>query len=351
MLINPKVTVAIPVYNVEAYVAKCLTSVINQDYDNIEILIVYDVSDDNSLQVTIDTLVSSKFPFRIIKKNEVDKGIGKSRNIILDNLTGDYLFFVDSDDSIDSHTISLLVTEAKLNSADIVAASHRFVNEQGREIQVFKNNEKFQYDKKQIFDNSSFKKYVYVQNGYFSVYSWNKLYSTIFLKDNNLRYVHDVVEDAVFSFLEIRHLTKIVLLPDITLDYLTRNTSITNAIMYKDMSFEIAKIYISIRDFEYSINDPEIFEDVCSNIGVFHFCYTMIVRDSYKSKKITKQDKLELCRKAFDTPYIKWKSFFPLLLAKKKSLILLLMIKMFPFKLNMMIVNLYHRYSKYLRSL
>jgi glycosyltransferase involved in cell wall biosynthesis len=344
MSFNPKVTVAIPVYNVEAHVAKCLNSVINQTYDNIEILIVYDSSDDNSLQVTMDTIVSSKFPFRIIKKNELDKGIGKSRNVVLDNLTGDYLFFVDSDDSIDSHTISLMVNEAKLNNADIVAASHRFVDEQGKIVNVFKNGEKFQYDEKKIFDNSSFKNYVYVENGYFSVYSWNKLYKTIFLKDNNLRYIHNVVEDAVFSFLEIRHATKIVLLPDITLDYLVRNTSITNALMYKNMSLEIAKIYISIRDFEYSINDPKIFEDVCSNIDVFHFCYTMIVRDSYKSKKIAEQDKFELCKKAFITPNIAWNSFLALLLAKKKSFILLLMIKMLPFRLNMMIVNFYHRF-------
>ncbi|KIA93823.1 hypothetical protein OC25_11195 [Pedobacter kyungheensis] len=337
MSFNPKVTVAIPVYNVEAHIANCLNSVFDQDYDQIEILIVYDVSDDNSLQVAMDTLVSSKFPFRVIKKNEVDKGIGKSRNIILDNLTGDYLFFIDSDDYIVSHTISLLVKEAELNNADIVAASHRAVDEEGIITKVF------QYDEKKVFDNGSFKKHVYVENGYFSVYSWNKLYKTTFLKDNNLRYIHNVVEDAVFSFLEIRHLTKIVLLPDITLDYLIRNTSITNAIMYNDLSLETAEIYISIRDFEYSINNPKIFEDVCSNIDVFNFCYTMIVRDSYKSKRITDQDKPELCRKAFKTPVIGLKDFFSLLLAKKKKFVLLLMIKMLPFRLNMLMVNFYHK--------
>lgn len=340
MSFNPKVTVAIPVYNVELHVAKSLKSIIEQDYDHIEILVVYDVSDDNSLQITIDTLVSSKFPYRIIEKKEVDKGIGKSRNIILDNLTGDYLFFIDSDDCIASHTISLLVKEAELNNADIVAASHRAVNEEGTVTKVF------QYDKKKVFDNRSFKKHVYVENGYFSVYSWNKLYKTSFLKENKLKYIHNVVEDAVFSFLEIRHLTKIVLLPDITLDYLIHSTSITNAIMYNDLSFETAKIYISIRDFEYSVNDYVIFEDVCSNIDVFFFCYTMTIRDSYKSKKITAQDKNELCRKAFITPYIGWNNFFPLLAVKKKNFVLLLIIKMLPFKLNMLIVNFYHKRRK-----
>ena len=66
----PKVTVAIPVYNVEAYVARCIKSVLNQDYQNIEILVTYDISDDNSLQVVIDTLKQSTSSYTIIKKTK-----------------------------------------------------------------------------------------------------------------------------------------------------------------------------------------------------------------------------------------------------------------------------------------
>jgi len=338
MISNPKVTVAIPVYNVERFVERSINSVIDQDYNNIEILIVYDLSIDDSLTVVMDVLQRSSFQYRIIKKNEANKGIGKSRNIILDNFQGDYLYFLDSDDFIKSHTISLLVKEAIESNADIVVASHQSIDEKGNNtLEVFK------YQEKTIFSNKDFKKYVYLDNGYFSVYSWNKLYKKSFLKESNLRYIHNVVEDAVFSFLEIRKIDKIVLLPDVTLNYVINDSSITNAIMYNDLSLEIAEIYLSIRDYKFSINNSDIVEDVCSNVDVFKFCYTMIVRDTYKSKNISEQEKLKLCRNAFITPTIPLKFFLKLLNSKKKSLLLLLIVKIIPFRLNMLLVKFYHK--------
>lgn len=335
---NPKVTVAIPVYNVEAYLARSINSVINQDYDNIEILITYDVSDDNSLGVVCDALKKGNLPYRIIEKNTEDKGPGKSRNLILDNFEGDYLFFLDSDDYIEPFTISLLVKEALVNNADIVAASHRWIDEDENIIN------KFQYTDKRTFDNSSFQYYVYVENGYFSVYSWNKLYKSSFLKENNIRYIHDIVEDAVFSFLEIKKINKILLLPDITLNYLIRSSSITNTIMYNDLSLDTAKIYLSIRDYKYWSNgNSNELETICSNVEAFLFGYISTVRNSYNSKCISDQDKLILCKSAFITPKIPMKYFFQLLYFKKTSIIQLLVVKLLPFRLNMLLVKLYHK--------
>ena len=335
---NPKVTVAIPVYNVEAYVARCIKSVINQDYDNIEILIVYDISIDNSLQVATEALKKGIFPYKIIEKSEKDKGPGKSRNLILDNFQGNYLFFLDSDDFLEPFTISLLVKEAIANDADIVAASHRSVDEAENSINVF------QYTDKIIFDNNSLRQYVYVENGYFSVYSWNKLYKSSFLIENNFRYIHDIAEDAVFSFLEIKKINKIVLLPDITLNYLIRSASITNAIMYNDLSLNTARIYLSIRDYKYSSNEgSNELVAICSNVDAFFFGFTMIVRNSYKSKCISSQEKLSLCRLAFITPSIPIKKILQLLNSKKATLILLLVVKLLPFRFNMLFVKLYHK--------
>lgn len=335
---NPKVTVAMPVYNVEPYVAPSINSVIDQDYENIEILIVYDISEDNSLQVTIETLKRSAYPYRIIKKNKEEKGPGKSRNLILDNFHGDYLFFLDSDDFLEPFAISLLVKEAIGNDADIVAASHRSVDEVENRINVF------QYADKRIFDNSMLKHYVYVKNGYFSVYSWNKLYKSSFLKENNIRYIHDIVEDAVFSFLEIKKINRIVLLPDITLNYLIRSSSITNEIMYKDLSLETARIYLSVRDYKYSSNeDSNELEDLCSNVDAFLFGYIMTVRNSYKSNCIADQEKLNLCKLAIITPKIPFKNLFQLLYSKKSGLLLLLVVKILPFRFNMLLVKLYHK--------
>ena len=335
---NPKVTVAIPVYNVEAYVERCIKSVINQDYQNIEILITYDVSDDNSLQIVIDTLEQSTVSYKIIKKTKEEKGLGKSRNIILNNFQGDYLYFLDSDDYIEPFTIRLMVSEAVSHDADIVAASHCSFDETENKIEMF------QYAVKRTFDNSLLKHYVYVENGYFSVYSWNKLYKKSFLRDNNIKCMHDVVEDAVFSFLIIEKAQKTVVLPDITLNYLIRNSSITNTIMYNDVSLDTAKIYLSIRDYKYSLNESSSkLESICSNVDAFLFSYISTVRNSYKSKSISNKEKLNLCQLAFITPKISMKYFFQVLYSKKASLILLFVVKILPFRFNMLLVKLYHK--------
>lgn len=335
---NPKVTVAIPVYNVEAYVARCINSVINQDYDNIEILITYDVSCDDSLQVAIDALKNVVVPYIIIEKSEEEKGLGKSRNVILDNFQGDYLYFLDSDDYIEPFTISLMVKEAIANDADIVAASHRSVDEAGNNINLF------QYADKRVFDNSLLKHYVYVESGFFSVYSWNKLFKHSFLRDNSIKCIHNVVEDAIFSFLVIEKAQKIIVLPDITLNYLIRSSSITNAIMYNDLSLATAKIYLSIRDYKYSSNQgSNELVDICSNVDAFIFGYIMTVRNSYKSKSISIQEKLSLCRSAFITPNIPIKHFLPLLYSKRANLILLMVVKLLPSRFNMLLVKLYNK--------
>lgn len=338
MKINPKVTVAIPVYNTEPYVAQCLNSVFNQDYSNIEILITYDISTDNSLQTTIDVLKNSNFPYKIIEKKEEEKGLGKARNIIIDNFQGDYLFFLDCDDYIEPFAISLLVKEAIANDADVVGASHRSVDEAGNIIKLF------QYDSKRIFDNKMLRHYIYVENGYYSVYAWNKLYKSSFLKENNIKCIHNIIDDAAFSFSVIKSNSKIVLLPEITLNYLIRSSSITNAVMNRDVSIGTATNFLDIRDYIYSSNTGK--NDLittCSNVDAFAFAYISTVRNSYKSKSITNQDKIKLCKLAFITPEIPLKNFFQLLNSKKTSLILLLAVKILPFRINILLVKLYHK--------
>lgn len=341
MSTNPKVTVAIPVYNTAAYQAQSINSVIDQDYDNIEILIVYDISKDNSLQVAIDTLKKSAFPYKIIEKNEEDKGLGKSRNLILDTFQGDYLFFLDGDDKIEPFTISLLVKEAVRHDADIVAASHRSVDECGNVLNIF------QYTENRVFDNTLFNHYIFVENGYFAVYAWNKLYKSTFLKENKIRCINNLVDDALLSFLGIKKVKKVVLLPDVTLNYLIRDSSFTNTNMFNDVTLATAREYLSICDYKYAYtNGSQDLVDICSNVDAFLFCYIMTVRNSYKSNCISIQEKLNLCKSAFITPEIPIKRFFQLLYSKKYSLLLLLVVKILPFRFNMLLVKLYHKLKR-----
>ena len=95
---NPLISVIIPIYNVEKYLSKCLDSVINQDYENLEIILVNDGTRDNSLAIA-NTYQSKDTRIKVYSQR--NQGLSAARNIGLDKANGDYITFIDSDDYID----------------------------------------------------------------------------------------------------------------------------------------------------------------------------------------------------------------------------------------------------------
>ena len=97
-------SVIIPVYNVESYIGQCLDSIVNQTIgiENIEVIIVNDKTQDNSMDIVMEYV--DKYPSFKIINNEVNKGLGESRNIGISHATSDYLTFIDSDDFISLNT-------------------------------------------------------------------------------------------------------------------------------------------------------------------------------------------------------------------------------------------------------
>lgn len=87
----PLVTIIIPVYNTEKYLKKCLDTVVNQTYKNIEIIIINDASPDNSKEIIIQ--YTKKYKNIKLINNPVNLGVSISRNIGLDSANGDYIYF------------------------------------------------------------------------------------------------------------------------------------------------------------------------------------------------------------------------------------------------------------------
>lgn len=113
-----KVSVIVPVYNVENYLARCLNSLINQTLHEIEIICINDGSSDNSLNI-LDEYSNKDARIRIV--NQENKGLSKSRNTGIDLATGEYISFVDSDDWVDENFLEVLYNAAKGHNADIAA--------------------------------------------------------------------------------------------------------------------------------------------------------------------------------------------------------------------------------------
>ena len=342
---SPKVTVGLPVYNVEKYVLKSIQSVIDQDYGNIEIIVVYDESSDNTLKVVLECLASSRFPFSVIEKDEAQRGPGNSRNLIIDEFSGDFLYFLDGDDYIEPGAISLMVKEALISDADVVAASHRSLDEMGHGINTF------EYPSACYMTGPELRNFIYVNDGYYSVYCWNKLFSAKFIKQKKLRFVNAITEDALFTFYEIQKLGSIALLPQITLNYLVRDSSLTQASIYKDMSAGTAEFILETRDSKYSWNPGVSVEEICSNIDAFMLCYILLVRDAYLSPQISTDQKDGFCNRAFSTPTIPLNRLSTIWSAKKNRLVIILVVKVLSHRQNMFLVRTYHKFKRLKRKL
>ena len=114
------VLIRVPLYKVEKYVGKCMESIFRQTYKNIEYVFVNDCTPDKSMEVINENI--DKYDVRDkckIIEHKTNKGISTSRNDCLDNATGDYILFIDSDDYIDLDMVESLVNAAKEIDAHI----------------------------------------------------------------------------------------------------------------------------------------------------------------------------------------------------------------------------------------
>lgn len=123
----PKVSIIIPIFNVELYLYECLLSIIHQTHNDLEIVCIDDGSTDNSGRI-LDKFVN--IDKRIIAVHQKNKGVSSTRNKALDIITGDYVMFVDSDDWLDLDVIEKTLRYSMENNLDICSFS--YVSEHGK---------------------------------------------------------------------------------------------------------------------------------------------------------------------------------------------------------------------------
>ena len=222
-----KVSIIIPAYNAEKTIAKCLESLINQTYQNLEIIVINDGSKDNTAKI-----IKEYQDKRIIFINQSNSGIGTTRNKGIDKSTGDYIMFVDSDDYLALNCIEKLVNNAHKNKSDLVVYNYILkTNTQDLKITIPKFNPTKIEDNPDLLLN-------------INLSPWNKLYHKTLFKNNrfvtNLKY-----EDAptvVEAFLEAK---KISYEPDYLYYYIMQSTGET--LNRNNHLFDILKICDEIK--------------------------------------------------------------------------------------------------------
>lgn len=129
-----KISIVVPIYNVEKYVKKCIESLIKQTYKNIEIILVDDGSTDNSVGI-IDEY-ANKDP-RVVAIHQENKGVSAARNAGLKVARGEYIGFVDPDDYVDCQMYEVMVNKLQTGFADLAVCGYLKVWESSGEIETF----------------------------------------------------------------------------------------------------------------------------------------------------------------------------------------------------------------------
>ena len=209
----PKISIIIPVYNVEKYIEKCLNSVLNQTLEDIEIIIVNDGSKDESKKIIENKI--KEYPNKIKYYEKENGGLSDARNYGLNYANGDYIAFLDSDDYVSLDCYEQMYNEAIKNNSDMVECDFYWKYPQKEKIDIgyrYKN-------KKEMLT-------------YGRVVAWNKLYKKSViekaLKENikfpkGLRY-----EDVEFFYKIIPYLNKVNYVDKPLIYYVQRENSISN---------------------------------------------------------------------------------------------------------------------------
>lgn len=194
-----KVSVIIPIYNVEKYLRECLDSVINQTLQDIEIICVNDGSTDNSLEILKKFAQKDK---RIKVINQKNSGAAVARNIGIELAQGEFLAILDSDDIYKKEMLEIMYARATSTNSDIVICASEELNNFSKIIVPLENSLKKEYlPQKDIFSYKDVIKHVF---DFCIGWSWDKLYKTSFIKNSNLQFQNlRSTNDAYFVFMSI----------------------------------------------------------------------------------------------------------------------------------------------------
>ena len=212
-----RLSVIVPVYNVEKYLKKCLTSLVNQTMDNIEILVVNDGSPDNSEKI-IQEYAKKYKNIKALKKE--NGGLSSARNYGLKYATGEYVTFVDSDDWIKEEMYEKMYLKAKEKDFDIVTSDINYVYPDHEEV-VYTDPKEDTFDIKKVF----IKLYPTV---------CTKIFKRELFTDNNLEFKSGVwYEDVEMMYRLLPYVKSIGVVHIPFYQYLQREQSITNTVSPK----------------------------------------------------------------------------------------------------------------------
>lgn len=267
---NETISIIIPIYNCEEYLARCIESVINQTYPNLEIILVNDGSTDKS-SVICDKYAKKDSRVKVIHK--ANGGVSSARNLGLENSHGNFISFIDSDDSIDKNMYSEMKKMIEETNSDICFCNIKYIRNG--------NIEEIKLGDKEIFNREEILKSFFDYNGV-NLATWNKLFRTNVIKNIRFREDISIREDALFCAEAFDNSKKICHFKKMPYNYYYREGSALNS---KNLNKDITKL----------LANSEIIKILKkNNVNIFIEQEIQYICNFYKLKKEIEKRKLDI---------------------------------------------------------
>jgi len=291
-----RISVIIPLYNVEDYLNECMDSVLKQTYENLEIICINNNSTDNSLNI-LESYAQKDNRINIIN-NQKNYGIGYSRNIGLKYATGDYVFFMDADDIILENTLEKLLENMISNNSDVVLYELNHYNHFTEEIHPVKHR------LENVFNDVDFNNFTFTYKDikeYFLITPtpvWSKFYKKNFLDKYQFGFPEDVAyEDVIFHVKVLLNASKISFLPEHL--YIQRLTNPKSQMKDYSKSKDIIKV---CNDVEQYLVKHDFFKELELEFIIFK-----INQQRYHFSRLKTKEFQDLIKKEFERMNVKGK--------------------------------------------
>lgn len=219
---QPLVTISIPIFKCEEFLEKCLESVKNQSYKNLEVTLINDQTSDNSVEIAQNFITENELKNWKIYHLEENSGLSVVRNKGIDTAQGKYIFFLDSDDTITPDCIETLVKVSEKTGAEMTISQLECERKETGEkfIGIKINSEKeFIEGNEEIFREFS--------EGKLVTYAVNKLFEVDYLRKNQLYFVKGLfAQDELWTFHLVLKINKIAIHKGITYTYFLHDKSV-----------------------------------------------------------------------------------------------------------------------------
>lgn len=208
-----KISVIVPVFNVQDYLAQCLQSLVNQSVKEYEIIVVDDGSTDKSSMIC-DYFAQKSECIKVFHNK--NSGLAQARKFGVKQASGKYIAFVDSDDYVEPNFLKVLYEAAESSQADLVECDYYIASSQGKSLHRIHSN-KIEIDSKLIFKKKIIKNIII--NGNEAVVVWNKLYRADLVRKSVDDYGESPLEDYCFNLQYYKEIENYIYVPIPLLNY------------------------------------------------------------------------------------------------------------------------------------